>query len=393
MAIYRQISPSFWTDSKVSDSFTPEEKFFYLYLLTNQYVNICGCYELSLKGAATDLGYDIDTIKKLLRRMEEAYNVIRYNETTKEVLILKWHKYNWTKSDKLIRGLTSVVKYIKTAEFRSYVEALIDAYQNDADTVYIPYPYRMDTSVSVSVSDTDSKKKDLINSSNLESTINVQETAPEEKEESEISLAQEEKTEQVDECEQKSESENTPKSAFSLFWRAYPRKVDKKKAQKAFERAIMQSVPIQIILDAIEKQKQYKNWCANNNQFVEAWPHPTTWLNGNRWEDDAEIPESSEPPKTLYDHEVDYYKAAVYLDKQLVKRYPDLHHKDESVLQSWADEFRMCETDDGYSMDVIETTLMFSQKDEYWQNFIQNPKSFRRNIENLIMASKGERRR
>ena len=33
MAIYRNVSMNFWTDSKVDDEFTPEEKYFMLYLL------------------------------------------------------------------------------------------------------------------------------------------------------------------------------------------------------------------------------------------------------------------------------------------------------------------------------------------------------------------------
>ena len=35
MAIYRNVQLSFWTDNKVEDDFTPEDKYFYLYLLTN----------------------------------------------------------------------------------------------------------------------------------------------------------------------------------------------------------------------------------------------------------------------------------------------------------------------------------------------------------------------
>ena len=34
MAIYRNVQTSFWTDPKVADDFTPEDKFFYLYLFT-----------------------------------------------------------------------------------------------------------------------------------------------------------------------------------------------------------------------------------------------------------------------------------------------------------------------------------------------------------------------
>ena len=45
MAIFRNVNMSFWTDTKIADDFTPEDKYFMLYALTNQYTNIIGCYE------------------------------------------------------------------------------------------------------------------------------------------------------------------------------------------------------------------------------------------------------------------------------------------------------------------------------------------------------------
>ena len=66
MAVFRTISNSFWTDSKVDDTFTPEDKDFYLYLLTNPHTNICGCYEISNKQMSRETGYNEDTIKRLI---------------------------------------------------------------------------------------------------------------------------------------------------------------------------------------------------------------------------------------------------------------------------------------------------------------------------------------
>ena len=58
MAIYRNVRIGFWTDTKIVDDFTPEDKYFYLYLFTNPHTNLCGCYELSFKQASVELGYD-----------------------------------------------------------------------------------------------------------------------------------------------------------------------------------------------------------------------------------------------------------------------------------------------------------------------------------------------
>lgn len=60
MASYRNISMDFWTDSKVVDDFTPEDRYIYLYCMTNPHTNLCGCYEVSIKQIANETGYNND---------------------------------------------------------------------------------------------------------------------------------------------------------------------------------------------------------------------------------------------------------------------------------------------------------------------------------------------
>ena len=89
MASYRNISMDFWTDSKVVDDFTPEDRYIYLYCMTNPHTNLCGCYEVSIKQIANETGYNNDTVERLLKRLDSAHNVIRYSAQTKELLILE----------------------------------------------------------------------------------------------------------------------------------------------------------------------------------------------------------------------------------------------------------------------------------------------------------------
>ena len=69
MASYRNISMDFWTDSKVVDDFTPEDRYIYLYCMTNPHTNLCGCYEVSIKQIANETGYNNDTVERLLKRL------------------------------------------------------------------------------------------------------------------------------------------------------------------------------------------------------------------------------------------------------------------------------------------------------------------------------------
>ena len=148
MATYRTVHISFWTDPKVDDDFTPEDKYFYLYLLTNPHTNICGCYEISMKQMVRETGYNEDTVKRLLNRMEYTHNVIQYDASTKEVFIPRWGKYNWFNSKDTMAGVAKVVSCIKSERFK---EAII---KGPLMGVYTPPQGGGGTSDTVTVTDT-----------------------------------------------------------------------------------------------------------------------------------------------------------------------------------------------------------------------------------------------
>lgn len=127
MAIFRTVSLEFWTDPKVDDDFTPEDKYFYLYLITNPHTNISGCYEISKKAIERETGYTWDTVSRLLTRMMNVHDVIRYDETTKEVLILNWGKYNWGSSSKVKTAVVSWANKVKNRFFREYILSAVES--------------------------------------------------------------------------------------------------------------------------------------------------------------------------------------------------------------------------------------------------------------------------
>lgn len=92
--------------------------------------------------------------------------------------------------------------------------------------------------------------------------------------------------------------ENTTRArgdaAFARFWLAYPRKTAKGDARKAFDRAIRKLCadpnrdPEQVLIGGLERAKA--SWV--DAQFI---PHPATWLNGERWDDEPETAKRSTP--------------------------------------------------------------------------------------------------
>lgn len=73
--------------------------------------------------------------------------------------------------------------------------------------------------------------------------------------------------------------------AFNQFWSIYPKKVNKKGCLKAFIKIKNLQTELPIILEAVERFKNSKGWQKDKGQFI---PHPTTFINQERWKDEQE---------------------------------------------------------------------------------------------------------
>lgn len=69
---------------------------------------------------------------------------------------------------------------------------------------------------------------------------------------------------------------------FDSFWTAYPRKVGKADAKKAWIKTAKERPELSAVLRAIRKQCNSTEWQKDRGAFI---PHPSTWLNQGRWDD------------------------------------------------------------------------------------------------------------
>jgi hypothetical protein len=74
----------------------------------------------------------------------------------------------------------------------------------------------------------------------------------------------------------------TQMDQFEQFWRAYPRRIGKGAARKAFEKALKLAT-VEEIMTGLSRQLSY--YASREQQFI---PHPTTWLNQERWADEPQ---------------------------------------------------------------------------------------------------------
>lgn len=135
MGIKRIVDTSFWTDGKV-DEFSPEDKYFMLYLLTNPFSTQLGIYEISIKQVAFQLGYSVDAVKVLLERFENKYGVITFSKATNEVAIMNFLRHSIVKGGAPVRDcLIKEMKAVKNRDLIAHVFSHIKGYEGLNETV------------------------------------------------------------------------------------------------------------------------------------------------------------------------------------------------------------------------------------------------------------------
>ena len=83
---------------------------------------------------------------------------------------------------------------------------------------------------------------------------------------------------------QGAEAEIWDKPAWDRFWAMYPRKVDKAKAIRAWNRLKADRKLMQTMSAALKAQRASEEWRRDNGRAI---PYPSTWLNNRRWEDEV----------------------------------------------------------------------------------------------------------
>jgi hypothetical protein len=203
------------------------EKVLFVYLITNERNNLIGCYELPDELIEFQLRMNKSEINRIKRKFEDDRKMVFEQGW---VYLINHHKYQ---------------KYNKKTHIIAIAKqwALVPGFiKSKLDTLSIEYAYPMHTP----------KKQN-----------------------------QKPKTKNQIQKGESPRGEYTP--AFDKFWDSYPRKVGKGAAFRDWKK--IKSRNDTEILTALEQQKKQDQWQRNNGQYV---PHPTTWINQRRWEDEVQ---------------------------------------------------------------------------------------------------------
>lgn len=95
------------------------------------------------------------------------------------------------------------------------------------------------------------------------------------------------------------------KERFELFWKEYPRKVNKFKTEEWFNKNSLTDEQFDLIITKLKKYKDTTDWKKDNGKYI---PYPTTWLNQKRWEDDVISISESNNPNNIVKYSDEWWK-------------------------------------------------------------------------------------
>ena len=128
MSIKRIVDTALWTDPTVVDKYSPEDRYFFLYILTNPHTTQLGIYSLPKKFIAFEMGYSVESVMAMLERFQSKYKNIIYSEKTQEISIINSLKFSIVKGGKPVEDLLK--KEINAIKDLSLIQKTYDHLQD-----------------------------------------------------------------------------------------------------------------------------------------------------------------------------------------------------------------------------------------------------------------------
>lgn len=250
MRDYGKVYSSFWT-SDDTRNLSDDGKLLALYLLTSNHTNIIGCFRLPDAYVSEDLGWATERVSKGFDELFRNGFATRH-ERSRWLVIHKFLRWNQIENPNQAKAARKAAESLP--ESSGVIGELAVALKEFCrfSEGWIANP-----------------------SERVTQTVSKPETQ------------QKQKQEQKQQQEQKADP-RAPRSVgpeFEVFWQAYPRKVAKAEAEKAWLKLNPDQPLCSEIMAGLSVACRSAGWNKDAGQYV---PHASTWLNGKRWTDKPE---------------------------------------------------------------------------------------------------------
>lgn len=103
------------------------DRLYWVYILCNDNVTQIGVYTLTKSQMCFELGFSMDTLNSIMDKFINKYDLILYNESTCEICIKRWGRYNLNKLGKpMIDCIKSELKDVKDKSLLEHVKRYIE---------------------------------------------------------------------------------------------------------------------------------------------------------------------------------------------------------------------------------------------------------------------------
>ena len=247
MARFRKIDPRIWNDAKFR-ALSDHGKLAFLMLLTHPSMTSLGAMRGTIGGLAEELGWSAEAFREAF---QEALSkgMVEHDQKACLIAVPNFVKYNAPESPNVVRAWLGALDLLPECELKTRVVARARGFAEGMGKGFLE-------------AFAEAFAKAMPN----------KEPEPEPK------------------------KKNTPKpprssagadslpDGFEQFWAAYPAKKAKPAAVKAWAKLHPDEQMQAEILAAIERERRSEQWTRDGGRFI---PHPTTWLNQRRWEDEV----------------------------------------------------------------------------------------------------------
>lgn len=286
MGIKRIVDVQFWNDDKVLEYFSPEDKLFMLYLMTNPHTTQLGIYAINKKHMSFELGYTTEVISVLLDRFENKYNIIKYSNETKEIAIKNYLKHSIIKGGAPVRDcLIKELRQVKDKKLIEYV--FVNIKGNNLLNVTVQ-----------NLIEEYEKENGELNYSNSNKNDNDNKNDNENDNDNEVSYhdtLNDTFKKNISSPPAPKNDDEILKEEFEKLWKLYPKKVGKDKSYTKYKKYRTSKnkdeyCTYEEVLSGLEKYLDYIK--------VNTWYSPkdgSTWFNNRSWNDEYNIKKESMP--------------------------------------------------------------------------------------------------
>ncbi|CAN7259496.1 hypothetical protein LJR130_001061 [Variovorax sp. LjRoot130] len=260
MSRYRKIDQRIWNDEKFR-ALGDDAKLVFFMLLTHPAMTMLGAMRTTVAGMAEELGWSTEGFREAFQQVLSR-GMAEHDPKAHLLALPNFLRYNKPESPNVVKGWASAVDLLpecalKTrvvARSRAYAEGMTEGFR-DAFREAFPEAFT----------------KPMPN----------QEQEQEQEQEKTLSPSLERKPVAAPPVDRPPAARDM---LFEEFWKAYPKKVGKDDARKAFDKRSPTRALVAAMMEAIATARGTDQWQREKGQFI---PNPATWLNQGRWKDEG----------------------------------------------------------------------------------------------------------